>query len=496
MVMGQSYSRIRATVSQCVFILLLNCPLTAQAWQAADSIAEERHALQSPLLRGLQNTVDESEFIQQSGADSTLLEQLRRADGILADARSQNRYAFRLMSRQARVGVAANSPNILLITVDRLALGDPGCYGQKTIQTPRIDELAREGLSLRKFYSAGPGSQAARWSLLTGQMQHRMPRNQSHRFRVNEGQVTLADALWKAGYLTAFFGLWMNGDNPQAHGFENWSGFHSAKDATLEFPESIHVDAARVRILKNTAGGRGVSSRAMLASELRSWLLNKRRNSRQFFVHFSVSAFADLDAGESTRAISTEEYRRRVERADHFVGQILDTLQATGLARRTCVVLTAENGPHRRCHEAVSRLGSLGDKRVSPEGLCDGNLQVPCIVRWPDKVRPGDTNDRACAAWDLLPTFLSIAVARDRAITDGVPFVAMLRGQSQKIHPLMYWESGQGGLIHQAAWKNGWKAFKPGDSRRVQLYRSSDDPAERVDRSAEFPDVLAGLIKR
>ena len=46
------------------------------------------------------------------------------------------------------------------------------------------------------------------------------------------------------------------------------------------------------------------------------------------------------------------------------------------------------------------------------------------------------------------------------------------------------------------SWKGGWKGFKAGNSPEVKLFRMSDDPGERVDRAREFPDVLAGLIKR
>jgi len=484
---------VRRYTKILVFVWGVACPFTSQAWQESEP---DTNAFRSPLLQGLSDSVNESRLIEQSGTDATLLEQLRRADGILADVRAQNRYALRLMNRQARVGIAAKSPNILLITVDRLAAGDPGCCGQKMIQTPQIDGLASEGIVLQQFHSGGPGSFAARWSLLMGQMQHRLPFEPAGDYRIREGQATIADALWKSGYLTSFFGFWMNGDSPQQHGYENWSGFLSAGEAIREFPESIYVDAARVRILKNSNGGRGVPARTMLLSELRAWLLHQRQDPRQFFVHFSISAFADLDASPSTQAVSAQEYRRRVERTDRFVGQILKTLQDTGLARRTCVVLTAESGPHHRCHEAVTQLASLGGRRVSREGLCRGDLQVPCVIRWPGTVRPGSVSERDCAAWDLLPTFLDMAAARDRAVTDGVPFVETLRGKSQTMHPLMYWRSSHGGQIHQAAWKNGWKALKTGNLPGVQLFRSSDDPSESVDRSAEFPDVLAELIKR
>ena len=234
----------------------------------------------------------------------------------------------------------------------------------------------------------------------------------------------------------------------------------------------------------------------MISSELRAWLQHQRRQRRQFFVHLCVSAVSDLEASKSTQSLSASEYQKRVEAADRYLGQMIDTLEESGLSRRTLVVVTAESGPHPRCHDAVKELGSLGDSRTSAEGLRDGDLIVPCVVRWPARVAPGRTTNHVCSVVDLMSTFLTIAMARDHPATDGVSLQPILLGQSQKTHPLLYWQSGRGGTTHQAAWKDGWKGFKAGNSPEVKLFRMSDDPGERVDRAREFPDVLAGLIKR
>ena len=453
-------------------------------------------SFRSPLLEGLRNSVEDSVLIQDSGSESTLLNQLKLADRILVDARTQNRYGLKLASRQARIGIAAASPNILLITVDRLALSDPGCFGQKIIRTPAIDRLAKEGMRFRRWYSGAPESMPSRWSLLTGKMLHQLPQNVSNRFRVKDTQVTMAESLWKAGYLTAFFGLWINGDNPQDHGFENWSGFLDATTAQDEFPESILVDGTRVRIVENAGEGKRVSRGRMISSELGAWLQHQRQQRRQFFVHVSVSAFSDLELDESIQWVSAREYQERVEAADEFVGQMIDALKESGVSQRTLVVVTAESGPHPRCHAAVKELGSLGDARTSAVGLRDGDLIVPCVIRWPGRVEPGSATDQICSVLDLMPTFLTIGMARDHPSTDGVSLKPILLDQPQKTHPLLYWQSKRGGATHQAAWKDGWKAYKAGDSREVTLFRMSDDPGEQVDRAREFPDVLARLIKR
>ena len=178
----------------CAAVLVMASPVLG--WQKSDGKEPSDRPFRSPLLEGLRNSVEDSALIQDSGAESTLLKQLQHADQILADARAQNRYGLKLASRQARVGIAATSPNILLITVDRLAIGDPGCCGQETIRTPSIDRLAKEGMRFTQWYSGAPESMPSRWSLLTGRMLHQVPRKVSNRFQVKDAQVTMAEAFW------------------------------------------------------------------------------------------------------------------------------------------------------------------------------------------------------------------------------------------------------------------------------------------------------------
>ncbi len=307
-----------------------------------DSTGEAK-PLKSPLLRGLQRSIGELEAFEESGTAGTLTNQLEQADSILSSVRSENRRVLSSINRQQRIGRARQSPNLLLITVDRLGWQELGCFGQKQIQSPRIDRLASQGLRLTRFYAGSADATAARWTLFNGLNTGRAPTDRSDRFRIHDSDESMAEWLWNAGYVTGFFGLWPNGDLPTDHGFEDWSGFVNVDEIAGGFPERIRINGAEISVLANQGGSRQIAMSRLLVSELHSWLNDVRSQRRQFFAHVALPVLAAEDR-QSSEATS-DARRAAVEKLDALVGQLLDVLDSAGLADRTCVILTAESGP-------------------------------------------------------------------------------------------------------------------------------------------------------
>ena len=449
--------------------------------------------LQSPLLRGLQQSIGDLEAFEESGTAGALTQQLEQADSLLTSVREQNRRALSSMNRQQRVGRARQSPNLLLITIDRLGWRELGCYGQKQIQTPRIDELAEQGLRLSRFYAGSADSSAARWTLLNGLNTGHAPTDRDDRFRIQGADRTMAQWLWDAGFVTGFFGLWPNGDLPTQHGYEDWSGFLNSSEIAGGYPRSIRIDGAEISILANQNGARQISTNRLLTSELHSWFNDVRSQRRQFFAHVALPVVVDQRDGTSESA--AQMHRAAVENVDRLVGQLIDVLDAAGLKDRTCVILTAESGPAPRRGDVVQSLELTGELTHAEHGLAEGNLRVPLIVRWPRYVAPGSVSDYRAIVCDLLPTLCDLAVVAKRpGQTDGVSLLPLLVGRDQPEHPLLYWEttSEQKGQIAQAG---AWKCVRLPGSRDVSLFNLEDDPGEAVNVAERHPEVLQKLTR-
>ncbi|KAM8753176.1 steryl-sulfatase [Rhynchonycteris naso] len=135
-------------------------------------------------------------------------------------------------------------PNFVLIMADDLGIGDPGCYGNKTLRTPNIDRLAREGVKLTQHLAASPLCTPSRAAFMTGRYPIRSGMASRTRigvflFSASSGglpnsEITFAKLLKNQGYATALIGKWHLGTHchnrtdfchhPLSHGFDYFHG--------------------------------------------------------------------------------------------------------------------------------------------------------------------------------------------------------------------------------------------------------------------------------
>jgi arylsulfatase len=128
--------------------------------------------------------------------------------------------------------------------------------------------------------------------------------------------------------------------------------------------------------------------------------------------------------------------------------------------------------------------------RATSDGLSEGNLRVPLLVRWPGHIEPGSVSEHACAIWDLLPTLADVAGAQRRPLRiDGVSFAAELLGRPQRAHALLYWETRARGF-GQAVRMGRWKGVRAPGATSLKLYDLSRDPGEQTDLSGEHPEIV------
>lgn len=343
-----------------------------------------------------------------------------------------------LTAAPATADTAAPRPNILIIFTDDQGYADFGCFGSKTNETPRMDQLAAEGTMFTSFYAqnvCGP----SRSALLTGRYPHR-----SGGWGMPASEITWAELMQDVGYQTVCIGKWDVSDRrailermPLAQGFDYYFGPLGANDN------------GKVTFHENNEPAGGTTDMGSLTrlytNKAIEFLEEKRDETKPFILHLSHTMMhTDIDASEHFRGTSEGGlYGDVVEEFDYETGRLLDTLDELGLKKNTLVIYTTDNGPwnqpaytnKEKGHPSGAIFwGDNGPLRNGKGSCYEAGARVPCIIRWPGKVEAGAKSDAIFTTLDFLPTFARLAgfkVPKDRII-DGVDQTNLLLGTNPK----------------------------------------------------------------
>lgn len=427
---------------------------------------------------------------------------------------------------------ADRPPNVVLIIADDLGVGSLGSYGQELIATPRLDSLASEGTRFTSFYAGSYSCSASRATLLTGLhtghvfIRENRDLPDGGQLPLPAGTITLTRLLKDAGYATAMIGKWGLGDagsegEPSRQGFDHTFGYLNQVLAHNSYPEFLWRNGEKVPLrnvlryvdVKPEFGGLASYSTTkvdfatdFITAEAEAFI--EQNADRPFFLYLAFTAphtNGDAPSGQRVEFPSYGDYESRrwpheyksfaalITGLDTDVGRILDRLEALGLEDETIVVFTSDNGAPEipLTHFFDANAGLRGGKFT----LYEGGIAVPLIVRWPGRVVAGGVSDEVTANWDLFPTIAEAAGVPNVPVTDGVSLLPTLLGSTQPERPTpLHWESqARGGTI--AARDGRWKGLYLGDLNTFELYDLEQDRREKVDRSAEHPEVVAGLLE-
>lgn len=413
---------------------------------------------------------------------------------------------------------AADKPNIIFILSDDVAQGDLGCYGQKLIQTPNIDRMAREGMRTTQAYCGTTVCAPSRTSLMTGLHMGHSP-IRSNREVKPEGQMplpadtfTVAQLLKSAGYTTACIGKWGMGmfdttGSPLKKGFDHFYGYNCQRHAHSYFPTYLYNDDKRFELPGNDGNekitGKGaIYAQDLIADEMLKFV--RENKSRPFFLYYSVTlphgTFQINDQGIYKDKPWTEEqknYAAMVTRLDTDTGRLLALLKELGIDEKTLVLFSGDNGSSFPPDSAMGKLfqqaanGLRGFKRE----LYEGGLRNAGIIRWPGGVPAGRVSDEPWAFWDFLPTCAELAGQKIPAgvPTDGLSLVSFFKGGHAPQREYFYWELHE---LHvssslQAVRWGDWKAVRNGPSKPIEIYDLKTDAAESKNLAAEKPELVA-----
>jgi arylsulfatase A-like enzyme len=437
-----------------------------------------------------------------------------------------------------------STPNIIFIMADDLGFNQIGCYGDTPIKTPNLDQLAKSGIRFTQAYSGNTVCSPSRVSLMTGR-DGRLMVNNSNKVQLRDIDVTMAHVLKHAGYDTALFGKYSIGSqmgvtDPLAMGFDTWYGMYSILEGHRQYPQILWRDGQKIRIKENEGGKKGAYAQKLFADEAIDYI--KKDHENPFFVMLNFSSpHAELAApkefvkpyenafpekpytGMSTGSPSDKYawyYPEPVGRPhatlagmvtalDAYVGNIVDTLKAKGIADNTIILFTSDNGPHDEGGGDPDFFKASQPYKGMKRDLFDGGIHVPMILSWPGKITKGRVDGTPWAFADVLPTFADLAEVNlnlvPRVKTNGVSIGCRLSDSPTELpERTMYWEfgkqvgdpnSGIVGEVFQAARRGKWKAVRYGLDAPVQLFDIEADPGETKELSKKQPDVYRDFVK-
>ena len=431
---------------------------------------------------------------------------------------------------------AQAKPNLIFIMADDLGYGDLGCFGQKLIKTPRLDQMAKEGMKFTRFYSGSTVCAPSRSVLMTGQhMGHTHVRGNAGgdmtRQSLREQDFTVAEALKKANYSTALIGKWGLGEvgqegHPLGQGFDYFYGYLNQVHAHNFYPEFLwkNFDKHRLRNEVQLVGKKGYAgfiggaatkrvdySHDIFAEEALSWISKNKDN--PFFLYLPLTIpHANNEAGRMFGdGAEVPEYgiyekmdwpkqdkgqAAMITRMDKDVGRILDLLGKLKIAENTLVVFTSDNGPHNEAKHNPERFNPSGPLRGMKRTLTEGGIRVPTIAWWPKTVAQGSQCEQPLYFGDLMATACELSGVPLPKNLDSVSFLPTLKGQTakQSKHDFLYWEFYER-TFRQAVVVENWKLIRSGmDDERIELYDLSKDVHEDKNLAKEKPELAKKFL--
>ena len=333
----------------------------------------------------------------------------------------------------------SGKPNIVVFLADDQGWGDLSLHGNVNLETPNIDSLSRDGAMFDRFFVCAVCA-PTRAEFLTGRYHPRggVRGVTTGAERLNTDEKTIADTFKTAGYATGAFGKWHNGTqypyHPNARGFDEYYGFCSGHWGNYFDPILEH-------------NGKIVRGKGYITDDLTNHALEfiERNRSRPFFCYLPYNTphspmqvpdrFFDEHKDNPLKMRNRDPEKEELDKTrcalamceniDWNVGRVLKKLSELNLSNNTIVIYFSDNGPNSwRWND-----GMKGRKGSTDEG----GLRVPCIVRWPGRIKPGKKIPQIAAAIDLLPTLADMAgiqVISTKRL-DGISIKSLLMGSSE-----------------------------------------------------------------
>jgi len=440
-------------------------------------------------------------------------------------------------------GCADNSsgkkPNFVFFLIDDLGWMDAGCYGSRFYETPNIDKLAAGGMRFTDAYAACAVCSPTRAAVMTGRYPARVGVTDWIHWLDFEGnrtdpsekgpteyvgsskrkllcppnpywmeldEVTIAEILKPAGYTCCHIGKWHLGHDawyPQKQGFDfNIAGCHLGMPPSYFDPYRKRKKKRGIPTLKPRRKGEYLTNRE--ADEAVTFI--REHKDEPFFlymahyaVHPPIQAKEEITSRYRTKpryGQKNAEYAAMIQSVDEAVGRVMSALEETGIADRTAIIFTSDNG-------GLSRVTNNAPLRAGKGYPYEGGIRVPLIIRAPGVVRPGTISREPVTSVDYLPTICELAgvkPATDRQI-DGLSLADHLKsGGTMKLpRDAIFWHFPhyRDEIAPYSIVRNGcWKLIRRYEGNTFELFNLEDDISETNDLSKKMAEKVEQLNAR
>lgn len=443
-------------------------------------------------------------------------------------------------------------PNIIFIYADDLGYNELGCYGQKKILTPNLDQLASEGMKFTQFYTSTPVCAPARCALLTGKHTgHTYIRGnyelggfadslEGGQMPLHPNAFTVGHLMKKAGYQTACIGKWGLGmantsGNPNDQGFDYFYGYLDQKQAHNYYPTHLwengqwdklnnHVIDVYRKLKPETATDeefayfRGKEYAVDKLGEKAQKFI-KDNQKQPFFLylpyttpHISLQApeaavkeyIGKFDEkpyygqnGYASTPYPYSTYAAMITYMDKQIGDIRRLLKDLNLDENTIIMFSSDNGATFAGGVNTKYFESVGNLKGLKMEVYEGGIREPLIAYWKNKIPKGTTTNQVAIQYDLMATLGEIIGEKDLK-TDGVSFLPTLMGKEnqQKKHDFFYWEYPENGgqiAIRIGNWKGVKMDMKKNKNAKWELYDLEKDVSETTNLAAQNPEIIKRL---
>ena len=426
------------------------------------------------------------------------------------------------------LGVSAvERPNILIILTDDQGTIDANCYGSTDLRTPNIDRLAATGVRFTQAY-AHTVCCPARAALMTGRHPQRGgvhhwtqgDLNGPDGINMALGEVTLAEALKPAGYRTALYGKWHLGAHrdfgPKKQGFDEFFGI---RDGFIDNYNHYFLHGSGFHDLYE--GIKPVKAPGKYFPELmvqRSLKFIMQNKDRPFllYVPFNIPHYPEqaLKRFEAVYKDIADPARRSyaaiVSTTDHYIGQIIDKLEALGLRENTIIIFMSDNGHseetgnrirvdnHRSGYPKGHFYGASGGgstgKWIGQKGsFLEGGVRVPAIISYPAKLPKGEVRGQIITAMDWFPTVLDLCGVQQPSNSpklDGHSVLPLIRSAKAKSkYKILHFAWGKKWAVREG----GWKLIGSDGNAKVSLRNLVDAKPEAKDYAKAKPEIVQRL---